>query len=147
MRPCHSPSSPFTLLELLAGAVSGSDRKVQGFLGKSREGALPACGLFLSSPVFQDPKPREAAEHRATISMATVRQEMGGDGGTSASQSLQGRRVRDRQVVPVIQETWAPAMQMRLVKRPSIMSGDKKPGVCSGAASSRAAATLNTSLL
>lgn len=78
-------------------------------------GVLPAHGLFLASAVLQDPQPRETAEHRA-ISMATTRQEMGGGWGVPASQSLQGRRVRGRQVVLVTQETQTPEMQRRLCK-------------------------------
>lgn len=38
---------------------------------------MPDHGLFLSSAIVQDPKPREAVEHRAMVSMATTRQEMG----------------------------------------------------------------------
>lgn len=102
---------------------------------------------FYPHQSFKTPSPEKQQNTELPFPWQRLGKRWGGDGGTSASQSLQGRRVRDRQVVPVIQETWAPAMQMRLVKRPSIMSGDKKPGVCSGAASSRAAATLNTSLL
>ena len=58
--------------------MSCSSRKVQGFLGRRKVcvGGLPTQGLLLSPAVFHDPKPREAEQHRAAISMATTRQEM-----------------------------------------------------------------------
>lgn len=63
----------------------GLDRKSKASWERGGRGKQPLVGmnmgiaghgLFLSSAVNQDPKPKKAVEHRDTISMATSRQEM-----------------------------------------------------------------------
>lgn len=124
-----SMSLPFSLLpphpsDIPPGAIPALDREVQASWG--RGGAVP--GSFLPSAVIQGPKPREAVERRAAISMATTRLVIGEWGrGRTFPPKLTGWSLRSRKQPLRCRDWWKGLASCREMQ---------KAGMCPGVSSS-----------